>query len=91
MDAKQELTNILKGFAISCKSNKLLFKNAQRKKGYKGSTYKSWLQTRMTYWVRHYNQKYNTKLTISDAELIYEELLKNYIPKSTSKLKMKGN
>jgi len=92
MDARQELTNMLKGFATHHKSNELVFKNAQSKKTYKGSNYDIWLYTRITYWVRHYNYKYNTELTISDAKLIYAELHKNIItePIKTTKLQMKG-
>lgn len=89
MDAKTELTKMLKGFTSHHKSNELVFKNAQKKKGYKGSDYPTWLQTRITYWTRHYNQKYSSDITIGEAKLIYDELPKNFKPE-TIQLKMKG-
>tara|TARA_Y100000310_G_scaffold345274_1_gene463318 strand:+ start:3476 stop:3745 length:270 start_codon:yes stop_codon:yes gene_type:complete len=80
MDAKQELIEILKGFASHTDEHQEMFKTAQRKKTYRGGTYESWLNTCIIYWTRHYNRKYNTRITIGEAKLFYADLLKNYKP-----------
>ena len=81
MDAKQELTNMLKGFVEHQEAHEEHFKLLQKKKTYRGPSYKIWLETSIRYWTKHYNKYYcYGTITIQDANLIYNELLINYKP-----------